>query len=334
VTLSLRSSVPGRLDLQGSLERLLVQQLRFPEGEQRRLPFTTEGTATLALPVEEIADKQVALLRVFLRAPSTGSARVIPPVGPEPSKEAIVLLDPERGVLVELPPGRLETLTTLEAIRVPLVAGPVGAELRGVLRAADAAGAAAEPLPDGQLGPVSVPAGALGGLRPPTPGAADVATLPEPTWVTLALARPQQLPAGARRWVELFASRGLAGWPLAVPPGEGTAAGFAAAVRRTTPDGGQRPLSSLHDLDTSGGVIRLVGTAPEDRPIPILDVGVAGSALPVVTSLASLRDGILVELALPTTMAAVDADGRPLALSFTAFAPIDLVVGPISVGYL
>ena len=203
-----------------------------------------------------------------------------------------------------------------------------------VLRSADPRGEPGEPIPDGQLGPVTVPAGDLGVLQPPQLDDASAAP-PALTWVTLALVRPHPLEAGAQRWVELFATRGLAAWPLAAPAAlERTSVGFIAAVRRTTADGGQRPLSSVEDLETSAGVIRVVGAASEDRPIPILDVGVAGPIPPLVTSVASVRDGATVELALPAPMPAIGEDGTPLTLSFTAFAPLDLVVGPISVGYL
>jgi hypothetical protein len=335
VTLTLTSAVPGRLELTGAVERLLVEDLRFPEGEQRPLSFSAEGVASLDLPVDPIAGAQVALVRVSLRGATTGPTRVIPPVGPEPSNEAFVVLDPERGVLVELPAGRLSSLSALEGIRLPLIAGSSGAEIRGILRRAGERGEPGEALPDGQLGPAKVAPGPLGPLPPPPPAASLPRPVgPPPNWVTLSLARPHALEPGAVRWVELFASRGSAAWPLAGPPGEPPRPEFEAIVRRTTADGGHRPLSQLRDVATAAGVLRLVGSAPPDRPIPILDVGVPGAVQPVVRSLASLRETVTVELVLPAPLPAFDADRLPLALSFTAFAPIDLVVGPISVGYL
>jgi hypothetical protein len=86
-------------------------------------------------------------------------------------------------------------------------------------------------------------------------------------------------------------------------------------------------------VDTSSGAIRLVGLPARSQPIPLLDVGIARSGEPVLRSLDALRGGVTVELALPQPVPAVDATGRPLSLSFTAFAPMDLVVGPVAVGY-
>jgi len=339
ITVSLRSSAPGRLQLAATMPRLQIAGVPFPEGADRHVPFDAEGSAMLALEIPAvIASKQVALLRSSLRAPDPGPARVLPPVGPEPS-EAELVLDADRAVAVRISGNTRAALGALHAIRLYVAAGPTGAELLGFLRA-EASGTAPAVGPlvgDATFGPVTLA---------PGPG--------QPAWVTASLATPRDLKDDGELWVELRVTRGTVAWRLARPVGGGEPdARFDALVRRAMPSGDFGELSRAFPrasgpaglrrralpVPTGSGMVRVVGKPPPDRPIPVLDVDVdvtrAGGPLratELARSVTPTTDGTPVSFTLTPAAAAIK-DGVPLSLILTAFAPIDLTVGQISVGY-
>ena len=160
VEVVLRSSVPGQLALGAALDFQKTFAVVFPEGGTRAIDAPEEGAYEVALPLPvEAAGWQVHEVQATVSA-TLPLPRVLPPDGPGLSADAQLLLDADHAVLVGLPPAGLAPLATLAAIRLPLGVDADGAEIAGVLRADDG-GVPGEPLPGGQLGPVTLPAGDL-----------------------------------------------------------------------------------------------------------------------------------------------------------------------------
>jgi hypothetical protein len=256
----LNSSVPGQLALARSHQFQRTFVVRFPEGDTRVVEAAKEGIYEVVLPlVPESADWQIHEVHATVSG-ALPPPRVLPPDGPVLSGEAELVLDPDHAVLVGLPPAGLAPLAILSAIRLPLGVDAGGAELAGVLHGAAPDGGPGEPLPDGQLGPVTLAAGHL----------ADRA------WTSLPLAKEHKLAPAEALWLGLQLARGRVSWPLArpAPPATPPALSADAPLRRRLPNGAFRPLSTAGDVSTTAGAIRLVGEPPGASPIPAIDLGV------------------------------------------------------------
>jgi hypothetical protein len=297
VEVVLRSSVPGQLAISAALEFQRTFAVVFPEGVTRALEAPEEGAYEVALPLpSEAADWQVHEIQATVSA-TLPLPRVLPPDGPELSTDAQLLLDADHAVLVGLPPADLAPLATLAAVRLPLGVAADGAEIAGVLRA-DAGGVPGEPLPGGQLGPVTLPAG----------------DLDHRAWTTLPLVKEHKVAPGERLWAGLQLARGRVSWPLAVPapPSAPPALSADAPLRRQLPNGAFRPLSSAGDVPTTAGAVRLVGEAPASSPVAAVELDVvldaAGTSVGV-PAFTPTADGVLVALRLepPLTHAAAPA---------------------------
>jgi len=314
IALALRSSVPGRLGLAARLDYLKTHAVAFPEGLARVLDAEAEGELELALPLPAAASEW-SIHAVELTATATlPPVRVLPAVGPALSAEAELVLDPDRAVVVCLPTARTGLLETLTALRLPLAVGPEGGELGGTLHA-DADGIPGDPLGQGQLGPV-----------PLEPG--DGAAL---GWVSLPLAQPYALTPGETLWVALQMARGSAVWPLAVPD---LAPGAVATLRRRTPNGLFRPLSTAAGVATSAGALRVAGEPPANAPVHALEARVAGTSERV--GFTPTADGVTVSLRLAAPVSGADAtavvDGA-LRLALVTGTPGAVSFGSVRVAY-
>jgi hypothetical protein len=326
VEIMLRSSVPGQLALDAALELQRTFVVQFPEGPTRVVDAAEEGVYELLLPLPpESATWQVHEVQAIVSG-TLGPPRVLPPDGPTLSPDAELRLDADHAVLVGLPPAGLAPLASLAAIRLPLGVGADGAELAGVLRA-DADGLPGEPLKDGQLGPVTLPAG----------------DLDDRTWTTLPLAKEHKVAPGERLWVGLQLARGQVSWPLAVPGPSPSPPALPddAPLRRQLPNGAFRPLSAAGDLSTTTGALRLVGEAPNGSPIPalaldaVLDATGDAVGVPPFTP---VIDGVPVVLRLDppithaTAPAVFDASGA-LKLRLTTKTPGSISFTGVRIAY-
>ena len=326
VEVVLRSSVPGQLALGAVLDIQPTFGVLFPEGATRTVEAPEEGAYEVALPLPaEAAEWQIHEVQATVAA-TLPLPRVLPPDGPELSADAQLLLDADHAVLVGLPPAGLAPLATLAGIRLPIGVGAEGAELAGVLRADDG-GVPGEPVPGGQFGPVTLPAGELD----------------QRAWTTLPLAKEHKLAPGERLWAGLQLARGSVSWPLAVPEPPATPPALAAdaPLRRQLPNGAFRPLSSAGDVPTTAAAVRLVGEAPASSPVAAVELEVflddAGTSVGV-PAFTPTTDGVLVALRLepPLTRAgepaAFDETGA-LTLRLTTKAPGSVSFNGVRIAY-
>jgi hypothetical protein len=319
VDVELRSSVPGQLALGASLELQRTFVVQFPEGDTRVIDAASEGVYEVLLPLPpESATWQVHEVQAAVSG-TPGPPRVLPPDGPEISGDAELVLDADHAVLVGLPPADLAPLAVLSAIRLPLGVGADGAELAGLLRA-DADGLPGEPVKDGKLGPLTLPAGDLA----------------ERAWTTLSLAKEHKLAAGERLWVGLQLARGQVSWPLALPAPP-AALSADAPLRRQLPNGAFRSLSAAGDVSTSAGALRVVGEAPNGSPIAALELEVTATEVGV-PPFTPTSDGVPVALRLDPALTranapdAFDATGA-LKLRLTTKTPGSISFTGVRIAY-
>ncbi len=180
--------------------------------------------------------------------------RVLPEVGPPRSDTYALTLAPGNPLLVRLAAAPLRRLGVLCGVRVPVLAGADGAELAGVLLTGDPSLAPGAPLDGGVLAPLILPAPQR--LAPPGP----------PEWVTLALAKPVPTPTDDDvLWLSLQVARGTVDLAVAAP---GASAADDASVFRLDPTGVVVALSHARAAPPPLGSVRLVGTPPEQAPVP------------------------------------------------------------------
>jgi len=269
VPVVLRARVPGTLQLS------LAQDLAFlrthivdfgthgPEG-QTTLDAAEEGIVDVALPLPaEATTWKIHRVVATVQADDRGPIRVQPPIGPAALADAELVIDPDRRITALPSRSALARFDTLTGVRVRLQPTAAGIEIGG-----------------GVLGGDSLqPGAAVAGheITPVTlPGASAA------SWVTLLFAKPLRLPAKERVWLSLSATRGAARLGLADAPAatnpEDDETHEVTLIRRIAPNGIARPMSTAGSLRTDALALRLVGTAPEAAPIPLVEVGVASVA--------------------------------------------------------
>jgi hypothetical protein len=312
VNVTLRSSVPGVLDVAAAVDFLRTFDVVFPEGLARALDAPTEGVFHLALPLPPDA----ASWRIFgvdlLVSARLPPLRILPADGPSLSLDAELRLDPDHPMLVRLPQARTAALATLAELRLPLAVGPECAEVAATVLADDH-GAPGDPVPQGQLGPVNL-----------DPGTG------EPTWITLPLAKELKLKPEPL-WVALQLARGSVGWRLAVPSGQPE---LDPKPLRRTPSGAVRPLSTVAGVSTGAAALRVGGSAPGNAPQAALVAQVEGA--PVDVAATPTQGGVLAALRLPApvtvTTPGAFVDGA-LQIRLTIAAPGSYSFSDVRVAY-
>jgi hypothetical protein len=275
VVVTLRAAVPGVLGVSATLDFLDTFVVAFPDGIARVVEAPAEGVSHLAIPLpSEAVDWEIAELQLTVTA-RVSPERVSPSVGPALSGEAELVIEGDRAIVVGLPEDRLATLATLTAIRLPVRVGADGAELAGAVLE-DAGGLPGAPAPRGQLGPVTLEPGG---------------SVAEPRWITLPFAEPWPLVPGDRVWVELQLVRGQVVWPLAEPA---TLPSGDAPLRRRTPSGSFRVLSSAQGVATTSGAVRVVGEPPPNAPLSALEAQIEGA--PEIVAFTPTADGVRVAI--------------------------------------
>jgi hypothetical protein len=322
VVVELRSSVPGQIALDAALSFQRTHVVTFPEGETRVVETSEEGRYDVPLPLpSDAAGWSIHEVQATVSA-ALPPLRVLPPDAPTPSDDARLVLDPDHAILVGLPSAVLARFATLSAIRIPVAVDADGAELAGTLRA-DAAGLPGDPLPQGQLGPVTLAPGDLEAT---------------PAWTTVPLAKEHELAPGERLWVGLQLARGRVSWPLAVPFPAATPPALPAdaPLLRQLPNGAFRTLSSAGDVPTTAAAIRVAGEAPPNTPIEPLELDVEGTD--VSLAFAPTADGVQLALRLDPpltksgTPSAFDSDGA-LRLRVTTKTPGSVSFGAVRIAY-
>jgi hypothetical protein len=320
VEIVLRSSVAGRLAFQAPIVFQRTHAVAFPEGSTRVVDAAEEGVYPVPLPLpDEAAGWSIHEVQMTVSG-SLPPLRVLEPDGPALSEDAHLVLDPDHAVLVGLPAAGLARLATLTAIRIPVGVDPAGAELAGVLRA-DASGAPGDPLPQGQLGPVTLAGG----------------DLDRPAWTTLPLGKEQRIAPGKALWAGLQLARGRVSWPLAIPAGPPAPPALSpdAPLRRQLPNGAFRALSTAGDVSTRAATIRLSGEAPGGMPIPAVEVDVEGTGAGVSFTPTGDGDAVVIGFEPPLTKAGTPSafDGTALALRLTTRTPGSVSFADVRIAY-
>jgi hypothetical protein len=319
VPVLLRARIPGALTLglAEPLGYLRTYAVQFPGPANRT--FAEEGRLAVELPLPADASGWI-VHRVLATVTATADdpQRVQPPVGPDPTAAAELVLDPDRRIVVHVPPASLDVFERLVGVRVSVMPLAGGVELSGALFEDGETSNPSEPVPGGP-----VPKGTF------TPVTLDEAS--EPAFVTLALPQPLKLASGTPLWFSLAATRGSAVVGLAAPaqPTPEDELAVSPELRRVMPNGAIRTLSTAGDVRTDVLQLRLVGIPPELAPIDVIEVELAGGGATreAVTDSALAASG-LVPLALTPPAA------RPgLALQLTATAATTVTIGPVAVVY-
>ena len=307
VPVVLRARVPGTLglDLAQPIGYLRTHSVSFP-GDTTTRSLDSEGLVEVVLPLPDDAEGWIVhRVLATVVATDSGPQRVLPPVGPDVTDDATLVLDPDRRLLVRVPPGRLAPFERLAGVRVSAAPDPGGVELSGALLA-DADGAPGAPVPKGTFTPLTLEAASA------------------PAFVTLALPQPLKAGAEAPLWLSLAATRGSAAIELAEPAGDAVDV----TLRRVMPNGVVRPLSSPVGVRTDVLRLRLVGIPPELAPIDVVSADLSGGdAVHEAVDPALAATG-LVSLALGTP-----AERPGLAIAITATAATSVTIGPVVVAY-
>lgn len=261
--LELTSRSAGRLNVAAPAARRSLRRIwraRIDGEAEPRIGFEEEGPRSLLPQIEALPAEAVATeLRLTVKGAPLPQ-RAVPPVGPEASDLAEIIVDPNRAAIIRLAMG--SRLGLLNALRLPLAAGAGGAEATVALWSSNQAGVPDQALPKGTSQPVALDAG------------------PE-RWVTFPFAAPVAMPV-TPLWAALLVARGSLVWrPTAIDPAD---ADQAAGTLRTGAQAG--PWYGLPALfaELPGnpfgrlrGRVRLFGTPAAETPIAAASFG-AGAA--------------------------------------------------------
>lgn len=247
ITLELESRVPGRLAItEHAREAKALHRLRFNESDSIEVDFPQEGQQTLDLsvPDNEGQPRPMSGLHLTLSA-RNGPERVLPPLGPVASGKAELVLGPGRAGCVRLLGGA--GLTELIGVRLPLRAGPGGAEV-SVMLWRDTDGVPLESLEEAVSEPVT--------LEGETEG-----------WFSFRFIAAQPFESAAPPWAAVMVNRGEVIWKLA----DNASEGIARPLRVGPPEGPWRALPAIFGpattLGPAAGRVRLIGQADEAEPV-------------------------------------------------------------------
>lgn len=282
IAIELRASTSGVLGLDIASQMVRIFPVDFP-GPQQAVTIAEEGPATLALPLPPASSAWRVQGIAFTAIAKLGATRVLPAIGPALSSAAELVLDLDHPLALQVAASDTGNFATLSGVRVRVRVDEGSAEIGGVLLA-DAGGVPGDPLPGGNLAPVTVAQG-------------------DAAWQTLALSRAVPAPAGPL-WVALQAAHGKAIVVLADTGGD---------VRRGKPGGPWRAFSRGVAF-TPKAAVRLVGAAADTHPIDALEAAIGGKSLGSFTPTA---DGLAVNLVVDPAITPA-AGGVTLALTATA----------------
>ena len=327
VPVVLKARVPGHLELApvGDVQFLQTFVVQFNQGDTTVADANEEGIVDVALPMPgESATWKIHRVVGTIVTEDRGPTRVLPPMGPQSLEDAELTFDADRPIVVRFPTALLGQFGALTGARVLLAAGPSGIGVVGGLLGGTTT-TPGKALPGAEVAEVSVTAST------------------QPVWVTLPFAKQVVLPAKETMWLSMAATRGRAvlGLRNVVPAIELGTNGKPltddergiAVIRRITPNGVARPLSAPAGLRTGALALRLVGVAPDGRPIDLISVGLASeqsasTVIDVATNVEPSDGPDRYVRALPTP---APLPGPRLRVTVTAATR--LTVGPVLVAY-
>lgn len=302
-TLLLRSRIPGLLELH-ELSRSLgyVYATDLGPNGQRTLEFAAEGfvDVPLHLPADALLVEEVSVvLAIQAKLPQE---RRLPPVGPARSTRAELLLDASRAAAARLvlPVG----VERIRSVRLPLVAGDAGAEVRVLLREHDERTEGPGEAVDAAISdPVVLPA-ASG----------------DDAFVELSFPAAVEVDATQPPWVVVLVVRGEVVWSVA----DGAVASAASDLRRGSPEGPWQPLPRIFaenlQITPRARIAALAGR--DDLPAPFLiEVCRADqpwSASPAQLGVVPVTNGIAVSWPGALAAAALAPAGGQIVLRVTS----------------
>lgn len=273
VRVTLTSRVPGLLGLdveEAVVDR--VDRVALPSADAHEIPFPEEGRVTLPLALPQVPEpgpgRRIRSVSLTVEG-DPPPERVVEPVDGPVTSDVELEADPDHVFAVRLRSDHgLEALT---GIRLPLAVGGDGAEARVALHEGDASGPG-RTLEGGVSDPVAL-----------NPG-------DEAAWTTFTFPEPVPLGAVGAVWAALVPSRGLLTWPVLDLEGGGGGGSQGAGGpgpwalqqlrRRLNGDRwGELPTPFRPGGSMQGvrGRVRLVGTAPSDRPVAPLVLSLEGA---------------------------------------------------------
>lgn len=257
----LSSRIPGLFTLAEETKDIaFLARIAFDGADDTTLTFDEEGVRDVVLPLPTWVTGVQEVRMTF-----TGTVppeRVLEPVGPPLALRSAgtgtaydLLLDVDHAGTARLDPAA--AFKDLVAVRLPLRAGPDGAEVRAVLNVGN---------DDGPTGPADGGASKPVDMPPAPADAGDVFT-------TFTFPKPIALDAKLTYWVVVVVGRGGASWSL----GRFATAAVAVPIRRGAAVGPWHELPDvLLDGATIGARIRAVGKAPPNAPVAPITITVAG----------------------------------------------------------
>lgn len=314
VTVTLRAASPGALALQPTVSMLHEHRVTFgTNASTHTIDALSEGMHQVALGKPFASGDQIREVSLTLRG-SFGTERVEPVAGPPLDAAAHLVLSGGRTVLLGVPAVLVELFGEVKGIRLRLTS-PEGGELAGRLLGVDQSGLPGDPLPGGEIAPLSIPART-------------------DDWVTISPASPVPVsgaaPAGGpvALWVELVSSYGSVTCGLT----HSTASSAPGArILRRLPGGGTRPLTLLGPASdpqsTSYAALRVVGLPGRKELRPAVSLAVGTATAPADPT----DEDVAVVLGLGTGIGPV-AGEVPLALRIAA--PGTVTLADVRVAYL
>jgi hypothetical protein len=257
----LASRIPGLFTLtEETVDIAFLARIAFDDAEDTTLTLDEEGVrdVVLALPAWVNAVQEVRLTLTGTVPPE----RVLEPVGPTLALRTggdgtayDLLLDVDHAGAARLDPAA--AFKDLVGVRLPLRAGPDGAEVRAVLHVGN---------DDGPTGPADGGASKPVDMPPATADAGDIFT-------SFVFPKPVTLDPKLTYWIVVVVGRGGASWSL----GRFPTADAAVPIRRGSAAGPWHELPNvLLDGATIGARIRAVGKAPPNAPVAPITISVAG----------------------------------------------------------
>lgn len=335
VPVVLTSRVPGHLELSpvGEVQFLSTHVVQFGQGDTTSVDASAEGIVDVPLPLPPSgASWSIHRLVSTVIAEDRGPERVLPAVGPGTPDKVELTLDADRRLAVRIPTPMLAPFDSLSAVRILLTVGTAGIGVVGGLRGGDTT-MPGDNLPGGAITEVTIPL-------------SDA-----PTWVTLPFAKPIAVTTSQTLWLSLSATHGRAVLGLReVDPVIATGPDGSpltddergiATIRRIAPNGVAKPMSSPVGLRTDALALRLVGEAPDGRPIDVVTVELAG----LDTGAAAEEAGVETTDAIESVAETSDGPDRyvlslpqpapvpGLVLRSTVTAATRLTVGPVIIAY-
>jgi len=311
VNVALRAAAPGQLQMQPALAMLHVHLVQFgSDALSQTLDVTEEGVHQVQLAGPYGSADRIREVALVVRG-SFGPERVQPVEGPPPEPEVRLVLAPGRTVLLGLPRALAGRFGELTGVRLHVRAPGSGGEIAGRLLASDDTGQLGEPLTGGELPPVQVRGGYDG-------------------WQTLSFAAAVPTPAGAgplAAWLELAPSYGEVECSL-TGAGPSSSPVPGAPVRRRLAGGGTAPIPRLGGYPELSAALRIVGRPERGRPLPAVEVAVAGAG--AVAGANPTSDDLSVRLGVDPGVTPV-GDLVPLVLRIAAAGSV--TVDTVQVAY-